>query len=633
MSGSDDGKILHLEVNRRCGDQGSCSCPGEKPDGGVEVKKGSSNQNAVGFVSLTHYLKDGTISLKKDLDGGDKLEGSDVSNVKDVSVYYWEEDKEHTKPLLIEVNNGEVKPRYYKKSKEGESGSTDTHIWKLHDNSDGTSLQALLDDRNCVWHNVIPFYLDEPEKGIGTSSDCAKNKNVEFVRPSPLSGSEYMVTEYKLNGDGSTRFSRVMLDKDRVNGIIIPNDIISNIRLYSSPINDSATPIMFEFVGNTGGDSKWYFNQGGNGIQWPQDAGSSGFYNGKDNLLSQLTEKFTKKLDGLVCEYHNGVTIDLSHSISTSGGSYCCDQHKGKGGMVTVEAIEIKNESSSSHTTVYRHSIKDSQHKLVDIKFYKDDDQSQRRHIQSTSLNFPIPGPVEIYTFYSNGSRDPKLIYVHKDSDNRATGWYQMQGTSGNDRKWKKTYQKLKGIDKGKIESRNLGCQQWNYLVKELKHTNSDLQECPQEIAKQQLEQRAELRAEDGAKQMELAPEELGQEAAKEEEKKKRTEEDLSKLTVAASAPHQGTEAAAEPPTGPPGAPSTSTKSPPTASHGSTPPAPSEEPQAAEFGAEAGLTTAATSLWLTFGASSGTLTGAGGLTGLGWWAFKRSRGDPWVRQI
>ncbi|EKX72243.1 hypothetical protein BEWA_047070 [Theileria equi strain WA] len=37
--------------------------------------------------------------------------------------------------------------------------------------------------------------------------------------------------------------------------------------------------------------------------------------------------------------------------------------------------------------------------------------------------------------------------------------------------------------------------------------------------------------------------------------------------------------------------------------------------------------------WLTFGASSGTVAGAGGLTGLGWWAFKRSRGDPWVRQI
>ncbi|AFZ79465.1 hypothetical protein BEWA_023140 [Theileria equi strain WA] len=41
----------------------------------------------------------------------------------------------------------------------------------------------------------------------------------------------------------------------------------------------------------------------------------------------------------------------------------------------------------------------------------------------------------------------------------------------------------------------------------------------------------------------------------------------------------------------------------------------------------------ATSLWSTFGVSSGPLAGAGGLTGFGWWMFKRSKGDPWVRQI
>ncbi|AFZ80976.1 hypothetical protein BEWA_003840 [Theileria equi strain WA] len=48
-----------------------------------------------------------------------------------------------------------------------------------------------------------------------------------------------------------------------------------------------------------------------------------------------------------------------------------------------------------------------------------------------------------------------------------------------------------------------------------------------------------------------------------------------------------------------------------------------------------GPTVAATiGSWAIFGGStSGTLAGAGGLTGLGWWAFKRSKGDPWVRQI
>ncbi|EKX72223.1 hypothetical protein BEWA_046870 [Theileria equi strain WA] len=40
-----------------------------------------------------------------------------------------------------------------------------------------------------------------------------------------------------------------------------------------------------------------------------------------------------------------------------------------------------------------------------------------------------------------------------------------------------------------------------------------------------------------------------------------------------------------------------------------------------------------TAILTGLGSTSGTLAGAGGLTGLGWWAFKRSRGDPWVRQI
>ncbi|AFZ80779.1 hypothetical protein BEWA_001860 [Theileria equi strain WA] len=47
---------------------------------------------------------------------------------------------------------------------------------------------------------------------------------------------------------------------------------------------------------------------------------------------------------------------------------------------------------------------------------------------------------------------------------------------------------------------------------------------------------------------------------------------------------------------------------------------------------ETGLTVTVATLGIgsAFGISSGTLAGAGGLTGFGWWVFKRSRGDPWV---
>ncbi|EKX72849.1 hypothetical protein BEWA_014080 [Theileria equi strain WA] len=62
-------------------------------------------------------------------------------------------------------------------------------------------------------------------------------------------------------------------------------------------------------------------------------------------------------------------------------------------------------------------------------------------------------------------------------------------------------------------------------------------------------------------------------------------------------------------------------------SSASQPPGEPKSPQA--IVAETAAT--ATGLGVIFGSSSGTLAGAGGLTGFGWWIYKRSRGDPWVR--
>ncbi|AFZ79992.1 hypothetical protein BEWA_028420 [Theileria equi strain WA] len=67
------------------------------------------------------------------------------------------------------------------------------------------------------------------------------------------------------------------------------------------------------------------------------------------------------------------------------------------------------------------------------------------------------------------------------------------------------------------------------------------------------------------------------------------------------------------------------------AQSGQTAAASSSAPDAQPLGAETVATGSV--LWTAFGSTSGTLAGAGGLTGLGWWAFKRSKGDPWVRQI
>ncbi|EKX73842.1 hypothetical protein BEWA_038800 [Theileria equi strain WA] len=70
----------------------------------------------------------------------------------------------------------------------------------------------------------------------------------------------------------------------------------------------------------------------------------------------------------------------------------------------------------------------------------------------------------------------------------------------------------------------------------------------------------------------------------------------------------------------------------PTSDSPTTNAAPSEPPVEAPA-ALAGPTVAAGSvLWTAFGSTSGTLAGAGGLTGFGWWIYKRSKGDPWAIQ-
>ncbi|EKX72167.1 hypothetical protein BEWA_046310 [Theileria equi strain WA] len=72
-----------------------------------------------------------------------------------------------------------------------------------------------------------------------------------------------------------------------------------------------------------------------------------------------------------------------------------------------------------------------------------------------------------------------------------------------------------------------------------------------------------------------------------------------------------------------------SCNTPQSATEAPTPTAPQPPGPAALAAESVGITAILTGL----GSTSGTLAGAGGLTGLGWWAFKRSRGDPWVRQI
>ncbi|AFZ80769.1 hypothetical protein BEWA_001760 [Theileria equi strain WA] len=472
----DDGKTLQLEIDKKCGeDRQGCKCT-IRPDS-IEAKKDDTIENVTDFVAYTHSNKT-AFTLQKDLDGGESLEGDEIEDVMSVSIYYWSGDKAFQKPLLIEVIKYDAQKIYYKRSEDGEN---DTRIWKKDaSHTGGASLQALLDDQNCALHNVIPFVLDDITKGIGTTSNCAKEKGVEFVKPYTLPGSDHIGTEYKLNGLG-TGISRVEYQKNKIGGIDIPTDALDGIKLYSSPVNGNV-PLMLNFKLRNG-DYRWYYSKTKDGQSWGEDGG-----NGLYNSDGKPTEALTNKLDGFACQYHNGVTVDLSHDRSTSSDhTYCCSEHAGKGGnrRVTVTTQDVTLSGNSGQPIkVYKHSVGGGS-KLADIKFYHNGDENQRKHIQSNKLGFPMTGPVDIYTFYSGNN--PVLIYVNNNSDTRTSGWYRMQSKGGENKRWLRIPRTLKSIKQKNIEGRNLDCKQWTALGGVLNKHGTQFQACTQDAARQGL--------------------------------------------------------------------------------------------------------------------------------------------------
>ncbi|EKX72361.1 hypothetical protein BEWA_048280 [Theileria equi strain WA] len=479
MSVSGDGNTLKLEVSRKCGkDNSVCNCL-PKP-AGIEAIKDSNPLNATGFVALTHSNKGKTFTLLKSLGDeeelGEELQDGPIGGVKEVSVYYWDQDKGCDTPLLLKITKQDhVTPLYYLKYERGEAGTSDTHIWKEYTLSGGISLQALLDDRNLGRSNRIPLYLNEPEKPLDVQSDIAKSVSIQLVPHTPqLTETDYRVTEYKLNGQNGTRFSRVMLDKNRVNGIKIPDEAISSVKLYSS-MEISEVPIMLQFI-KGGGNSEWFHTQGGNGTQWGELESTGNFY--KDG---KPTEELTNKLDGFACEHHNAITMDISYDKSTGKGQTCSGSKEEK---ISVEKGEVKLDGTRK-TEYTKYSIT-SDNKLANIKFYPGGNNQNRKKVSARALNFPVPGPVDIYTFYSD-KNDPVLIYLDASGSakSQVTGWYRKQRNGGDKKPWKRTYRKLQHIKKQDLDDHTLECTKWNALADILRErSTSDLPTCSEPTAR-----------------------------------------------------------------------------------------------------------------------------------------------------
>ncbi|EKX72590.1 hypothetical protein BEWA_050580 [Theileria equi strain WA] len=390
---------LTLGLDKKC--EGICGCSASNT-GNFTTEKGN-NPNAVGFVALTHSLKQGgRFTLKRELDGGEQL-GEDQDNIPDVEkvfVYYCDKGYEssNAKPLLIEVKDGGNMSTYYLRYENGEvEGHANEKVWKKHAGG-GRSLQDLLNERNLVRNNRYALYLDNPKKTLGLDSSFAKKIKVQSVTDQkiPLPGTNYNVKGYKLNGQdngkGNTRFSMAIFDKKKTD-IKIPD------KATEVPI-----AVLFKVDGNK---SRLFYSKNKNGTEWGEHGSGNTPY---DNYDSQLTETFIKQLDEFSCEHHKGVTIDLSFSRN---GSYCCDKHadkkKGTGGMVTVQDIQVScNEPghTSSRIPYHKHSISGRDYKLAGIRY----ESGGTGKSITLDGQFPIPGVDSVSAFYCGNN--PVLIYV-----------------------------------------------------------------------------------------------------------------------------------------------------------------------------------------------------------------------------
>ncbi|AFZ80892.1 hypothetical protein BEWA_003000 [Theileria equi strain WA] len=518
---------LSLRIKRKCGESGKgCKCPGTNKPGGLNAKREVNPESVVGFVSYTHYSKE-EFRLLKDLGGGEELDvgvgHQEIKNVTEVSVYYWDQDNDCRTPLLLKITKQDhPQTVYYKRYKNDEpEAENKPKVWKYYYNPTSISLQALLDERNLGRNNVFPLYLDNPDKPFDLESNATKKVKVESVGggdSQTLPGTNYTVKEYKLNLQRGTRFSMALFNKNRVDGVKIPEGETTNFRLYFS--GRSTVPVALEFKLQNG-NSRLLYSTNTTGTQWQEHG--SGNDRSYDNYGSQSTE-IINKLDGFTCENHNSVTINLTEGVNGNYSSYCCGKHekeakKGKDGEAKVRVDQVpvrckEHNHTSSSIKAYKHTITGINYKLADIRY---ESGRTRKSVKFTTQQFPLPNVKAVYAFYC--SENPVLIYVDSSQDG-VTGWYQNGGNSDNNsEQWTKVPDNLNNIAPEKFG--DLTCNQWSDLKKGLNKRGTNLEQCSKETV-EQLKQSQELRSGDSG---ELGQKLEGLEERSEKEQKLESEE------------------------------------------------------------------------------------------------------------
>ncbi|EKX72520.1 hypothetical protein BEWA_049870 [Theileria equi strain WA] len=130
-----------------------------------------------------------------------------------------------------------------------------------------------------------------------------------------------------------------------------------------------------------------------------------------------------QKLDDLNCQHNGAVVIDLTYDkYKGTQNRYCCRSH------TADKKVSVTGNKVANTIPYYKHRI-DLQTTLSGIKYYSNGNtNSQRKRIKLAGHGFPIPGSLSVYAFYCSGN-DPKLIYINPTGKDQYKGWYKQRGS------------------------------------------------------------------------------------------------------------------------------------------------------------------------------------------------------------
>ncbi|AFZ79669.1 hypothetical protein BEWA_025180 [Theileria equi strain WA] len=307
-----------------------------------------------------------------------------------------------------------------------------------------------------------------------------KRVNITVTKSNYPLGSDFLkfTHEYKASdGRKNQPFTLLAVIDDQRNNLGAIGNNVENVSAYYWKHN--LTKALLVEVVSSGKSGTKYYARGTSRNQWTSFTVSSG----SQSIQLQPT-LLEEKLDELVCEHHNAVTMDITQNNSKTyaGRTYCCYKHYGQR-KVSVSGDKVSCvQHSSSSITYYKHEANAGKWKVAAIKYYNSGPNTHRIRIEIPGLNFPTKqsGKVTVYVFYSDNSRNPVLIYVDSSGTRPSVkGWYK-QNTGGNT--WENAPANLNNITPEDLENKGLDCKDnegFKQLVKTLRELGCyGLQQC-----------------------------------------------------------------------------------------------------------------------------------------------------------